>query len=105
MRNIFFIWVLALIFLSCQSKDRADDILWYAEPAKEWIDALPLGNGRIGVMVFGNTGTEHLQLNDDSMWPGDNGWKEPEGNPEDLGKIRQLFDMNLTGIRIWILLL
>jgi alpha-L-fucosidase 2 len=90
MRNSFLIILAATVFLSCKSKEKTDDILWYDAPAKEWIDALPLGNGRIGVMVFGNVSTEHLQLNDDSLWPNDEGWKEPEGGPEDLRMIRQL---------------
>jgi alpha-L-fucosidase 2 len=64
--------------------------LWYDEPAQEWEEALPLGNGRLGVMVFGGTDTERIQLNDDSMWPGDPGWEGPDGNAEDLAQIRQL---------------
>ncbi len=65
-----------------------DQVLWYKQPAQIWEEALPLGNGRIGVMVFGKTSNERIQLNDDSMWPGSNGWDEPAGNKEDLQKIR-----------------
>ncbi|GAA4302158.1 glycoside hydrolase family 95 protein [Aestuariibaculum suncheonense] len=68
-----------------------EHILWYNKPANNWNEALPLGNGKIGVMVFGNPSNEHIQLNDDSMWPGnDPDWVEPEGNKEDLEHIRQL---------------
>ena len=63
--------------------------LWYEKPASEWEQALPLGNGRLGVMVFGGTGTERIQLNDDSMWPGDPGWDQPAGTPDDLERIRE----------------
>ncbi len=35
-----------------------------------WNEALPLGNGRLGAMVFGGTGTEHLQLNEETLWTG-----------------------------------
>lgn len=66
-----------------------DSLLWYDQPAKEWEEALPIGNGRMGAMVFGDPHTEHLQLNDDSMWPGDPGWDNPAGTPEDLEQIRQ----------------
>ena len=66
----------------------ADDKLWYAQPAENWNEALPLGNGRIGIMVFGNPNKERIQLNDDSLWPGENGWTEPEGNEADLKQIR-----------------
>ncbi|WP_079730913.1 glycoside hydrolase family 95 protein [Novosphingobium mathurense] len=46
------------------------DRLWYRQPAHEWIEALPVGNGRIGAMVFGGTGLERLQLNEDTLWTG-----------------------------------
>lgn len=45
-------------------------ILWYRQPARDWNEALPLGNGRIGVMVFGGVTKERLQLNEDTMWSG-----------------------------------
>lgn len=50
----------------------ANDLaLWYDEPAGgDWLRALPQGNGRLGAMVFGNPGTERLQLNEDSIWAG-----------------------------------
>ena len=64
--------------------------LWYDEPASVWEEALPLGNGRLGVMVFGSTSKERIQLNDDSMWPGDMGWDQPEGTKEDIERIREL---------------
>jgi alpha-L-fucosidase 2 len=44
--------------------------LWYPRPAKEWTEALPLGNGRLGVMVFGGTSDERLALNEDTVWAG-----------------------------------
>ncbi|MEV0400300.1 glycoside hydrolase N-terminal domain-containing protein [Actinoallomurus sp. NPDC050550] len=44
--------------------------LWYRGPAKEWLEALPIGNGRIGAMVFGGVDSEKLQLNEDSIWAG-----------------------------------
>ncbi len=64
--------------------------LWYNAPATNWNEALPLGNGRLGVMVYGNTFNEHIQLNDDSMWPADIGWKQPEGNKANLEEVRRL---------------
>ena len=44
--------------------------LWYDEPAQVWTEALPLGNGRLGAMVFGNPGVEHIQLNEETIWAG-----------------------------------
>jgi alpha-L-fucosidase 2 len=44
--------------------------LWFASPAAEWVDALPVGNGRLGAMVFGGTERERIQLNEESVWSG-----------------------------------
>jgi|GEM_PF-493082 len=44
--------------------------LWYRQPATNWNEALPLGNGRLGAMVFGTHGKERLQLNEESLWAG-----------------------------------
>lgn len=44
--------------------------LWYRQPAEKWTDALPVGNGRIGAMVFGGINRERLQLNEDTLWGG-----------------------------------
>jgi alpha-L-fucosidase 2 len=45
-------------------------VLWYDEPAREWTDALPVGNGRLGAMVFGDPAFELLQLNEDTLYAG-----------------------------------
>ena len=44
--------------------------LWYRQPARTWVEALPVGNGRLGAMVFGGTEQERLQLNEDTLWAG-----------------------------------
>ena len=44
--------------------------LWYEAPAKAWTEALPIGNGRLGAMVFGGMERERLQLNEDTLWAG-----------------------------------
>jgi alpha-L-fucosidase 2 len=50
--------------------DRGDLQLWYNQPAKKWTDALPVGNGRLGAMVFGGITEERIQLNEDTVWAG-----------------------------------
>jgi alpha-L-fucosidase 2 len=45
-------------------------VLWYHQPAREWVEALPIGNGRLGAMVFGGVNEERLQLNEDTIWSG-----------------------------------
>lgn len=44
--------------------------LWYNQPAEKWVDALPVGNGRLGGMVFGGVEQERIQLNEDTLWSG-----------------------------------
>ena len=55
-----------------RGRARTNDLaLWYDGPAgTDWLRALPIGNGRLGAMVFGNTDTERLQLNEDTVWAG-----------------------------------
>ena len=68
----------------------SDDVLWYSSPATEWTDALPLGNGRMGAMVFGAVPTETIQLNEESLWAG----RPFDSYPDDfllhLNKVRKL---------------
>ena len=54
--------------------------LWYGCPAQDWLEALPLGNSRLGAMVFGGTAREELQLNEETFWAGGpyNGESFPE---------------------------
>ena len=47
-----------------------DFVMEYDAPAGTWNEALPLGNGRLGAMVFGGAGTERFQLNEDTLWDG-----------------------------------
>ncbi len=49
---------------------RTDLTLWYKTPAQQWITALPVGNGRLGAMVFGGIQQERLQINEDTLWSG-----------------------------------
>lgn len=57
--------------MACSLTVSADDLkLWYSCPAKEWVEALPLGNSRLGVMVYGDPSQEELQLNEETLWGG-----------------------------------
>ena len=56
--------------LSAAAPLPSDLVLWYQQPAAQWVEALPVGNGRIGAMVFGGIARERLQLNEDSFWSG-----------------------------------
>ncbi|WP_228011177.1 glycoside hydrolase family 95 protein [Nonomuraea phyllanthi] len=61
--------------------------LWYTRPAAEWLEALPIGCGRLGAMVFGGVATERLQLNEDSIWAGG---PHVYDNPEALAALPQI---------------
>ena len=64
--------ILLLTWLSLLSTAAAQQplTLWYSKPAAKWTDALPLGNGRLGAMVFGGVGQERLQFNESTLWTG-----------------------------------
>src|SRR5690349_19433601 len=49
---------------------QSNETLWYAAPGREWTDALPVGNGRLGAMVFGGVNSELIQLNESTLWSG-----------------------------------
>jgi len=64
--------------------------IWFNQPALNWNDALPVGNGRLGAMIFGGIEMEHLELNEATVWTGGPRW---DANPEalkSLPKVRQL---------------
>lgn len=68
-----------------------NDILWYRRPANVWTEALPIGNGRLGAMVFGGVARERIQLNEDTLWSGGPyDPLNPKANPQAVEAIRRL---------------
>lgn len=68
-KNISFLFLLlplSIIVFAQQNQQK----LWYKQPAVIWEDALPVGNGRLGAMVFGYTDKERIQINEESLWSG-----------------------------------
>lgn len=64
--------------------------LWYSQPAEDWTEALPIGNGRQGAMVFGGVDLERVQLNEDTLWSGGpHSYDNPEAY-QHLGPVRKL---------------
>jgi alpha-L-fucosidase 2 len=64
--------------------------LRYTAAAKEWTEALPIGNGRLGAMIFGGVEKELLQLNEDTLWSGSpKDWNNPRAK-ELLPEVREL---------------
>lgn len=64
--------------------------LWYDKPAQYWVEALPLGNGRLGAMVFGDPHKEHIQLNENTIWAGGPYRNDNPQAWENLSEIRRL---------------
>jgi alpha-L-fucosidase 2 len=71
----------------CRAQDDGALKLWYRQPAREWVQALPVGNGRLAAMVFGDIRKEHIQLNEDTIWSGD---KHDRSNPEAAKAVPQI---------------
>ena len=69
MRKFFFALCTGSVLL-CSAAD-SSVIVWYRQPAEKWVEALPIGNGRLGAMVFGKIADERIQLNEDTVWAGD----------------------------------
>lgn len=63
--SISFLWMIFSASIAA-----ADLKLWYEQPARTWEEALPLGNGRLGAMVYGGVANETIQLNEDTFWAG-----------------------------------
>jgi alpha-L-fucosidase 2 len=78
-----------------QSSDYPDDLkIWFTRPAEQWDNALPVGNGRLGAMVFGGIETERIQLNEESVWTGSD---EDYHNPESLEGLKTVRKLLFEG--------
>ena len=77
--------------LNGQSKAPKNDLaLWYRQPAAQWVEALPVGNGRLGAMVYGGINREILQLNEDTIWSGRPVERDQGNVPQAIEEARQL---------------
>ncbi|MES2418849.1 MAG: glycoside hydrolase family 95 protein [Bacteroidota bacterium] len=110
MKHYFFFFLLGFAAtVSAQVKTKEPLKLWYNEPAKVWEEALALGNGKTGAMVFGRVNKERIQLNNATLWSGypeaGNNTKGPAALPQvrkavfegDYAKAALLWKQNLQG--------
>src|SRR5262245_8206151 len=74
-------------FLSAQQKDLK---LWYTTPAANWNEALPIGNGKLAAMVFGDPAIEQFQLNEETIWAGSPHNNINDGMREVVPELRRL---------------
>lgn len=83
--------LLVLMANTCAVFAQSPDLkLWYKQPAVKWTDALPIGNGRLGAMIFGGTDTDHIQFNEQTLWTGEPRHYERKGAVKYLDTIRRL---------------
>lgn len=73
-----------------------ENLLWYNKPAADWNEALPLGNGRMGMMVYGGIDTERLQLNEETLWSGN---PQDADNPSCLLALPRIRELLFSGHR------
>ncbi len=90
--------LVALLGGEAQAAGAASPTLTYREPARDWSsEALPLGNGRMGCMLFGGVASERIQFNEQSLWSGDNNWDgEYETGDRGFGSYRNFGDLKIT---------
>ena len=90
---LFVLW--GTDFFPARGMDSWDNLkLWYTSPAEKWVEALPIGNGRLGGMVFGRTAQEKVQLNEDTLWAG--GPYDP-ANPDALKALPEARQLVFSG--------
>lgn len=75
---------------SLQKESAARSTLWYEQPASKWQEALPIGNGRLGGMIYGTVAQEKIQLNEDTVWYGGPKKANNKEAQQHLAEIRRL---------------
>ena len=83
-------FIAIILLLSMKTAVSQDLKLWYTKPAIKWTEALPLGNGRIGAMVFGGVEQDRIQFNEETLWTGEPRNYNRPGAYKYLDSIRQL---------------
>ena len=87
MKNTFYLIISAILLTSCAGESRTSLKLHYDKPAEYFEEALPLGNGRLGAMVYGGTSMDRISLNDITLWTGE---PDKEGEHPDYKLIESL---------------
>ena len=90
MKRILWCLLLVLGGLSLKAQDGKLK-LWYDKPAEKWTEALPIGNGRLAAMIYGTTGVEQVQLNEETIWSGGPGNNTNPEMAKVLPEITRLF--------------
>lgn len=87
----FFLILCGLYPTFISAKETSNNLkLWYTKPAQKWTEALPIGNGRLGAMIFGGVENDRIQFNEETLWNGAPNDYAHKGAYQYLGQIRQL---------------
>ena len=87
MKKIFIFFSAFLLSSTIHAQDHQ---LWYSQPAKHWLEALPIGNSHLGAMVYGGTNEEEIQLNEETFWSGSPHNNNSLESKEHLQEVRDL---------------
>ncbi|GGM93177.1 alpha/beta hydrolase [Dyadobacter beijingensis] len=82
--------LLTFIINQCRAQGVTPLRLWYKQPAQQWEEALPIGNGPLAAMIFGGVETEQIQFNEETLWTGEPRSYAHQGASAHLGEIRRL---------------
>lgn len=98
-RSYVFLFILRVICYPALSSQVSYDYpagmkIWFSRPAESWNEALPVGNGRLGAMIFGGIENERIQLNEESVWTGRPRW---DANPDALKNLPEVRKLLFAG--------
>lgn len=91
--KVYLLGCLMVLFGMQLKAQHQDHVLWYREPAKVWEEALPVGNGRLGAMVYGDWNKENIQVNEESLWGG----TKVDANADAASKIPEIQRLLVAG--------
>ena len=89
-RSLLFCIVLLQAIKTVSSQNESYLKLWYTQPAKQWVEAMPVGNGRLGAMIYGDPSKELIQLNENTVWAGSPYRNDNPDAREALPEVRKL---------------
>ena len=83
-------FIFFIVFLLSSTIHAQEHKLWYSQPAKHWLEALPIGNSHLGAMIYGGTNEEEIQLNEETFWSGSPHNNNSLESKEHLQEVRDL---------------
>jgi len=89
-RSLIYVFLTLTLFAECSAQNDTLLKLWYLKPARQWVEALPVGNGRLGAMIYGDPCNEIIQLNENTVWAGQPCRNDNPDAGEALPEVRKL---------------